>query len=99
MSDGHRRCRSSSTARVVPDREEIGNKAHSLATMHRLGMPVPPAFVLTTAVGKRCADGLPDDVWADVLAALAHLEAATGGGSARSCWSPCVPARPRACRG
>ncbi len=63
---------------VVPDREEIGNKAHSLATMHRLGMPVPPAFVLTTSVGKRCAGGLPDDVWADVLAALAHLEAATG---------------------
>ena len=46
--------------------------------MHRLGMPVPPAFVLTTAVGKRCAGGLPDDVWADVLAALARLEAATG---------------------
>ena len=63
---------------VVPDREEIGNKAHSLATMHGLGMPVPPAFVLTTAVGKRCAGGLPDDVWADVLAALAQLEAATG---------------------
>jgi pyruvate, orthophosphate dikinase len=63
---------------VVPDREEIGNKAHGLATMHGLGMPVPPAFVLTTAVGKRCAGGLPDDVWADVLAALARLEEATG---------------------
>ena len=32
-----------------PDREEVGGKARSLATMRSLGLPVPPAFVLTTA--------------------------------------------------
>lgn len=65
---------------TLPAREEVGNKAHSLARMRGLGLPVPPAFVLPVAVGRRfTAEGaLPDDVWQGVLAALADLEAETG---------------------
>ena len=34
----------------LPSREEVGGKARSLAQMRRLGLPVPPAFVLPTSV-------------------------------------------------
>ncbi|MFI5716175.1 pyruvate, phosphate dikinase [Nocardia sp. NPDC051750] len=65
----------------VADRELIGGKAWSIQRMMALGIPVPPAFVLTTRAGRR--DGtagttLPADVWREVPAAVAALEASTG---------------------
>ena len=85
---------------VVPDREEIGNKAHSLATMHRLGMPVPPAFVLTT-VGRQALSraACPTTCGPTCWPRWPTSKRPRGAGSARSCSSPCVPARPRACPG
>lgn len=62
-------------------REVLGGKAWSIARMLALGIPVPPAFALTTGVcrdfhatGRR----LPDGVWNQVLDALADLERRTG---------------------
>lgn len=66
---------------TVADRELIGGKAWSIQKMMALGLPVPPAFVLTTEVGRRARDTgemLPADVWREVPAAVAELEAATG---------------------
>lgn len=62
-------------------REEIGGKAWSIQQMLGLGIPVPPAFVVTTGV---CRDYhaagrvLPDEVWAEVTAAMGGIEAAVG---------------------
>lgn len=61
-------------------RAEVGGKAFSVNDMRRLGLPVPPAFVLPTreCAAFRDAGGLTDDVWADVLAAVIQLEEQTG---------------------
>ena len=63
------------------EREVVGGKAYSLNQMRRLGLPVPPAFVLATSLctayhhnGGR----LPAGVWAAVLEQLARLEKETG---------------------
>ena len=65
---------------TVPAREDVGNKAHSLARMRSLGLRVPPAFALPTAVGRRyTVEGeLPGDVWDATVGALGELEAETG---------------------
>lgn len=62
------------TEAAVPDAAAIGSKAHNLARMARLGLPVPPAFVIGTAW---CAqpEALRPAVWRDALHAL---EQATG---------------------
>ena len=63
------------------DRELLGGKAYSVNRMRSLGMPVPPAFAITTGVcGRFHADGgrLPDDVWAQVREHVAELERQTG---------------------
>lgn len=63
------------------DRELLGGKAYSVNRMRSLGLPVPPAFAITTGVcGAFHAAGgtLPDEIWAQVLTALAELEAQTG---------------------
>jgi pyruvate, orthophosphate dikinase len=59
----------------------LGGKGANLADMTRLGVPVPPGFVVTTeacnaylADGERFAEGL----WDEVRAALARLEEETG---------------------
>ena len=58
----------------------LGGKGANLADMTRLGLPVPPGFVVTTAACRAylAAGALPDDVWDQALEALADLEAATG---------------------
>jgi pyruvate,orthophosphate dikinase len=58
----------------VPSPEAIGFKAHNLARMARMGLPVPPAFVLDTSWGPR-VDALTPAVW---LPALRALERRTG---------------------
>ena len=59
----------------------LGSKAYGLFRLARLGLPVPPAFVLGTTLcrqyferGRRVPDDLPDVV----AQGLARLEAATG---------------------
>ncbi len=61
-----------------PDR--IGGKAASLLSMARLGLPVPPAFVVPTDVARAWAatGSLPTGLADALLAGVRGLEAATG---------------------
>jgi pyruvate, orthophosphate dikinase len=59
------------------DRELVGGKAHSLNRMHLSGLPVPPAFVLSTdtcALFDAGGGELPVDVVADLKDAVSELE-------------------------
>lgn len=58
--------------------DEIGGKAASLVRMLRLGLPVPPAFVVGTEVTAMFRDGQPIGFDAALTAAVADLERATG---------------------
>jgi pyruvate,orthophosphate dikinase len=63
------------------EREMVGGKAYSLNQMRRLGLPVPPAFVLVTplcAAYHNNGGELPAGVWDAVLTQLARLEEETG---------------------
>lgn len=58
----------------------LGNKGYGIAAMRRQGLPVPPAFCITTDVcarffadPRRCLD----DIWDDVRAAMGWLEVET----------------------
>ncbi len=60
--------------------ELLGHKGYGIDTMRGHGLPVPPAFCITTAVGARyLAEQRPtmDAIWHDVLDGLRGLEAAT----------------------
>jgi pyruvate, orthophosphate dikinase len=59
--------------------EVLGGKAHGLVVLLRLGLPVPPGFVIATEACRAfLRDGrLPDGLHAELAAALAGLEAAT----------------------
>lgn len=64
----------------LPDRALIGGKAWSIARMTELGLPVPPAFVITT---RACAawqggDELPEGLGEEVRARMHWLEVQTG---------------------
>ena len=62
-------------------RDLVGGKAYSLNRMRALGMPVPPAFVITAQVCPvyhANARTLPDFVWQEVLTRLKALEVAVG---------------------
>lgn len=64
----------------VPSREEVGGKAWSLAQMHQLGLPVPPAFVLPTNVCHAyLASGraLPSEAGQALRTGVAYLEQET----------------------
>jgi len=61
--------------------ETMGSKAYGLLRLARLGLPVPPAFVLDTALCRQYFEGggrLPDDLREVLVRGLARLEAATG---------------------
>ncbi|GAB85417.1 pyruvate, phosphate dikinase [Gordonia westfalica] len=63
------------------DRELLGGKAYSVNRMRSLGLPVPPAFAITTPVCARFHDNggqLPDEVWDEVVNQLHVLEQQTG---------------------
>lgn len=67
--------------KALPDRAAIGGKAWSIARMQALGLPVPPAFVITTECCRAYLSGgkvLPDGLMGAVRAATAELEDATG---------------------
>lgn len=58
----------------------LGAKGAALAEMARLGLPVPPGFILTTELcaATQAAGAPPEDLDAALAAGLAHLAAATG---------------------
>lgn len=65
-------------AYAEPSPSLLGQKGAGLVTMRRLGLPVPPGFVLTTALCRRLlssesADCPLEALWADVDAALGEL--------------------------
>jgi len=61
------------------DKDLLGNKGANLAEMTRMGLPVPPGFVITTQVGKRYnKEGkYPKGLDEEIGAALTRLEAKT----------------------
>lgn len=65
---------------IEPDRDVLGGKGAGLVRMARLGLPVPPAFILGTGVGRAYLRGraLPEAVHDEVERRLADLERATG---------------------
>jgi pyruvate,orthophosphate dikinase len=60
--------------------DTLGGKAYGLIQLGRLGLPVPPGFVITTEAGRAfLRDGrLPDGLRAELAQAVADLESATG---------------------
>ena len=65
---------------ALPDRALIGGKAGGIAVMRHAGLPVPPAFVVTTeACCAYLAEGaLPDGLADELRVGIAMLEAETG---------------------
>jgi len=62
-------------------REDIGNKAWGLNRMRALGLPVPPAIVITTHACREyhtSGGGLNDALWAQIVDHLKLLEEGTG---------------------
>jgi pyruvate,orthophosphate dikinase len=69
------------TAELDADRDLLGGKAWSITEMLRHGMPVPPAFALTTDECRRFYDSertVPGDVLEQLPAQMRRLEQATG---------------------
>ena len=64
----------------LPDRALVGGKAWSIAFMRHAGLPVPPAFVVTTeACRAYLGEGaLPEGLDGELHAGIAMLEAETG---------------------
>jgi pyruvate, orthophosphate dikinase len=61
-------------------RDLLGGKGANLAEMTRIGLPVPPGFIVTTEACRafRAAGEVPDGLFDEVDAALAQLEAVVG---------------------
>ena len=61
-------------------RDLLGGKGSGLAEMARIGLPVPPGFVITTktCIDYQKEDRLPADLMADVRAAFEQLEKQAG---------------------
>jgi len=65
----------------VSDKKLLGGKGAGLCEMTSLGLPVPPGFVITTAVCEefyRNGERLPDGLMESVLDAMRSLEGRTG---------------------
>ncbi|WP_457540157.1 pyruvate, phosphate dikinase [Williamsia sp. R60] len=63
------------------DREVVGNKGFGVDAMRRNGLPVPPAFAITTEACRSWQsdpDGLLDLIWPQVMEAMTWLESETG---------------------
>jgi pyruvate,orthophosphate dikinase len=58
----------------------VGAKAHGLTELQRLGLPVPPGFVVTTEACRAYLRGgrLPHRLREELIAAIADLESRTG---------------------
>jgi pyruvate,orthophosphate dikinase len=64
----------------LPDKELIGGKAWSIARMGTLGLPVPPAFVVTTraCIAYLETGAFPIGLVEEIAAGIAWLESETG---------------------
>jgi len=64
----------------LPERSYIGGKAWSIARMRALGLPVPPAFVVTTDACRAFLEDseLPAGLTDELAHGMAALEVATG---------------------
>jgi len=64
----------------VPDPALVGGKAWSIAHLNVMGLPTPPAFVITTAACRAYLERgeLPDGLRDEIAAGIATLEDATG---------------------
>ncbi|MEM7433569.1 MAG: pyruvate, phosphate dikinase [Myxococcota bacterium] len=61
----------------------LGGKGANLARMHRLDVPVPPGFTITTEACNQYLEAggsAPEGLWEQVLAALGAIERQTGKG-------------------
>jgi pyruvate,orthophosphate dikinase len=61
-------------------RELLGNKGYGIDVMRRHGLPVPPAFCITTEVCRRYfadPEHTIDAIWNDVMSAMQWLETET----------------------
>ncbi|MDH3295487.1 MAG: pyruvate, phosphate dikinase, partial [Acidimicrobiia bacterium] len=58
----------------------LGGKGANLADMTRLGVPVPPGFVITTeaCIAYTESGEIPEELWNQVASAMKALEQATG---------------------
>ncbi|MDR1916800.1 MAG: pyruvate, phosphate dikinase [Synergistaceae bacterium] len=59
----------------------LGGKGANLAQMSKIGLPVPPGFIITTEACKAywsSGEHLLDEIWPDVKAAVARVEATAG---------------------
>ncbi|MDR1508841.1 MAG: pyruvate, phosphate dikinase [Synergistaceae bacterium] len=59
----------------------LGGKGANLAQMSKIGLPVPPGFIITTEACKAYwtqGANLLDEIWPDVLSSVARVEASTG---------------------
>ncbi|MFJ6695292.1 pyruvate, phosphate dikinase [Streptomyces sp. NPDC091272] len=67
------------SAETEESAEVLGSKGHGLVTLRRLGLPVPPGFVIgTPACRAFLRDGrFPDGLRSELAAAVAVLEATT----------------------
>ncbi|MER7927446.1 pyruvate, phosphate dikinase [Streptomyces sp. NPDC096057] len=67
------------SAEVEESVEVLGGKAHGLVVLRRLGLPVPPGFVISTEACRAFfqAGQLPGGLGSELTAAVAGLEAAT----------------------
>lgn len=79
------------SAQVDETAEVVGGKAHGLLVLHRLGLPVPPAFVITTEACRAfLRDGHFPDGLSDELAS-ARRDIAAAAVSVRSGASVSMP--------
>ncbi|WP_067692118.1 pyruvate, phosphate dikinase [Nocardia jejuensis] len=64
----------------VLSREKVGGKAWSINHMRALGLPVPPAFVITTDAWADFTSrgSIAAEIWEQVLAGVAMIERGTG---------------------
>jgi pyruvate,orthophosphate dikinase len=61
-------------------RDLLGGKGANLCEMTRIGLPVPPGLIVTTAACNAflAAGGFPDAMWQQVIAALRKVEKLAG---------------------
>ena len=83
----------------------LGGKGANLAEMTKLGLPVPPGFIVTTAGVQRARSSggrFPDGLWAQVLdgarASSSRPPASASATPATRCSCPAAPARSSRCR-
>ena len=65
---------------ALPDRRLIGGKAWSIAHLQSLGMPTPPAFVVTTeaCLAYQRSGAMPDGLESELWAGMRWLERRSG---------------------